>query len=193
MNPGLNISGDARVALPLFQQECGGSIPTSPLQLKIYKITLDRAKQLNYLWHSRLPNFGTGYLDATRINYGAFYNGICYAIAIWGMPGSPSLPYNTWLELKRLAIATDAPKYTSSYMIVKMTKFIKKLFPNVVMLISYQDTEVHTGTIYKASGWNIGRYHKGAKRIRANERGIIDNIDKTSLVPKIRWQKELHG
>ena len=49
------------------------------------------------------------------------------------------------------AIASDAPKYTATRMLSIMVKRIKKEFPDIVRLISYQDTEVHKGTIYKAA------------------------------------------
>ena len=62
---------------------------------------------------------------------------------------------HVWLELRRLAIAPDAPKFTATWMISKMIKDIKSRFPDVTMLVSYQDTEVHTGTIYKAANWKL--------------------------------------
>lgn len=188
------ISGDSvRVAYPLFRVEGDGSIPISPLQLEIIEISTKLSKSLNSLWHSRLPHYETGYLDSTRICYGALFKNRWYACAIWGMPISPSLPYDTWLELRRMAIADDSPKYTASRMIKIMTLLIRKKFPQIKMLISYQDLDVHSGTIYKASGWVIGNYHKGAPRIRSQSRyGVkLDNLNKTSYSPKLRWQKEL--
>lgn len=60
------------------------------------------------------------------------------------------------LELRRLAIADSAPPNTATQAISYMQKEIKRTMPDIKKLISYQDTEVHTGTIYKASNWNIG-------------------------------------
>jgi len=191
---GSRMRGDAVVAYPLFQKENGGSIPTSPLQLEIYEVPLSRARDLNRVWHSRLPLFKTGAAPRCKINFGAYYDGKFYAAAIWGMPISPALPHHTWLELKRMAICNDAPKNTASRMIKIMTVIIKRRFPFVTHLCSYQDEDVHRGTIYKSSGWVIGAYYKGGKNINYNMgRNIfeLDNENKNAKSPKIRWQKEI--
>lgn len=186
------LRGDSiRVVQPLFPVEGQGSIPMSPLQFKIVEIPLKTAKELNMLWHSRLPRYETGYLPTSRACFGAEYKNIYYATAIWGMPSSPSLPYKTWLELKRMAISNDAPKNTASRMIKIMEIIIKRNLPEVYMLISYQDTESHQGTIYKASNWKFGRLHKGAKAIRSKHRQNEDNLHGTGFVPKIRWEKQI--
>ncbi len=46
---------DVRVTCPLFQEEYGGSIPTSTLQLQFSRMDIKRALRLNDEWHSRLP------------------------------------------------------------------------------------------------------------------------------------------
>jgi len=57
------------------------------------------------------------------------------------------------LELRRLALSERCPKNTASRVIAIMVKLIRKKFPEINRLISYQDCSEHTGTIYKASGW----------------------------------------
>lgn len=95
---------------------------------------------------------------------------------------------NEWLELKRMAISSDAPKNTASRMLSFMVRDIKKRFPNVPNLISYQDPVVHTGTIYKASGWictgqrKSGGFSNTKKRFR--EKDQVPG-------PKIRWEKRI--
>jgi hypothetical protein len=42
-------------------------------------------------------------------------------------------------------------------MLSVMRKLIYREHPEITKLISYQDTDVHRGTIYKAAGWKIGR------------------------------------
>ena len=144
-----NMSGDSiMVVRPLFQVEGDGSIPISPLQFKISQIDSKLAKPLNKLWHSRLP-----IVDRTKICFGAEYKNRWYAVGIFCPPISRAFNNKNYLELKRLAISNNAPKNTASRMIKIMTILIKKQMPEIVKLISYQDTEVHTGTIYKASGW----------------------------------------
>ena len=70
-----------------------------------------------------------------------------------------------------------------------MTRFIRQSLPTVTKLISYQDTDVHQGTIYAASGWTEGGWCKGGKdtwttkkRFRASQQADGD---------KVRWEKSL--
>jgi hypothetical protein len=63
---------------------------------------------------------------------------------------------------------------------------IKKKFPQVVSLISYQDTEVHTGGIYAAAGWEKDIVTKGSSWGKSRKR----NKDQ-STADKIRWIYEL--
>ena len=89
------------------------------------------------------------------------------------------------LELRRLAICEKSPKYTATWMLAKMEKAIKKKFPEIIRLISYQDTEVHSGIIYKAGNWKAENETKGIswttdKRKRNKEQ---------SMANKIRWER----
>jgi len=77
-------------------------------------------------------------------------------------------------------------------MIGWMAKDIRKRIPKVTRLISYQDTDVHAGTIYKAAGWTATNL---SQRVNPNGKGghwacrsgCIDQ----SLAPKQRWEKVL--
>ncbi len=142
-----------RVVHPLFQAEGGGSTPTSALQLWFSEIELDRAKELNRLWHRTLPAFGGG---GCRVCYAAEFAGRFFAVAIWTNPSSPHLPQLTWLQLKRYAIADDAPKNTASRFGGWMTRDVRKRFPEVVTLVSYQDCDEHTGGLYRSMRWEAG-------------------------------------
>ena len=150
-------AGDARVACPLFQAEYGGSKPTSALQLKISKCQVKHACKLNEMWHSRLP-----LLDWSSVVRHRFYvcfvaecNNLYYATAIWSEPSAANRMKDgdKLMELRRLAIAPDAPKNTASRMLRVMKDKIAREWPQLLRLISYQDTEAHTGGIYKAAGW----------------------------------------
>lgn len=153
----LQTSGDCiRVVHPLFQVEGGGSIPTSPLQLHVGEITLDKAIELNALWHSRLPVANATNMQRVRhlACFGAEYDGIFYACAIWTDPIARAYNGRHWLELRRMAISDDAPANTGSRLLRIMRLMIRRKWPHIARLISYQDTEVHDGTIYKAAGWS---------------------------------------
>lgn len=139
-----------RVMHPLFQTGEGGSIPTSPLQMRVMECRFQDAKALNRMWHSRLPKLCS---VMCRVAYAAEFGGKTYAVAIWSRPVSHKLPQYEWLELQRMAVAPDAPKNTASWMLGVMARLIRKRLPDIDRLISYQDTEVHTGGIYKAAGW----------------------------------------
>ena len=154
----MNICGDStRVVHPLFQGEDGGSTPTSPLQLNIGQISVNQARDLNALWHSRFPWIEESNIVRNRrhVCFGAEFDGIFFACAIWSSPIAANRlkDGDRLLELRRLAIADDAPKNTATRMIKIMTISIRKRWPELVGLISYQDTEAHRGTIYKAAGW----------------------------------------
>jgi hypothetical protein len=84
--------------------------------------------------------------------YAAEHSNIYYAVALWGQPVARMLNGRGWYELRRMAIADDAPDNTASRMLRIMRLLIAKDRPEVVKLISYQDTEAHTGTIYKWLG-----------------------------------------
>jgi hypothetical protein len=69
-----------------------------------------------------------------------------------------------------------------------MKNIIKKEFSDIDRLISYQDTQVHKGTIYKASGWNAIHKTKGTswttkKRTRSKDQSLAD---------KVRWEYNLN-
>ena len=176
-----------RVVHPaFFQQEGGGSIPTSALQLQIVQTSLEVVLRLNTLWHSRLPRFhGT---SSVSMRFAAIHGGLYYAIAIWGPPSARLLPQNTWLELKRLAIAPDAPCNTASRMISIMARIIHQTHSEIEVLISYQDTEVHTGTIYRASGWYVAAHTKFTPW---DHPGRPHMFPDQSHADKVRWQKDL--
>lgn len=151
----MNARGESiRAMHPLFQEGQGGSIPTSPLQMRVERIDYRTAKELNQAWHSRLPRIGDppGTTNA-MVSFGAMLEAKVYAIAIWSHPVNRSLPQIEWLELRRMAISSDAPKNTASWMLGVMARLIRKQRPEITTLVSYQDMTVHAGTIYKAAGW----------------------------------------
>jgi len=183
----MNQSGDSiRVVHPLFQEEGGGANPTSPLQLHFGEITLRQAKLLNDTWHSRLPCYTQ---TQAIICYGAEFAGRFFAVAIWSNPSSASLP-SDWLELKRMAISGDSPRNTATRMIGWMIRDIKKKYPNCPKLISYQDTEVHKGTIYKASGWTLAHTSRGDTWQGRKNR---PRTKEQTTSPKIRWEMNTNG
>jgi len=118
--------------------------------------------------------------------YGAKYDSNWYAVGIWSSPVAQNRfkDGKKMLELRRMAICNDAPRNTATRMISVMTSLIHKRFPDIKRLISYQDTEVHNGTIYKASNWFIGGDSEGVSWTTQNRKR---NKEQT-LAKKIRWE-----
>jgi hypothetical protein len=182
-------SGDCiRVVHPLFREEGDGSIPSSPLQLEIVPVGFEYALRLNELWHSRLPRMGTGFVKVQPfLSFAAMYQGIAYAIAIWSNPVARNLPQQEWLELRRLAVAPDAPLHTCSRMLAIMARLIRRYRPHVNTLVSYSDTEAHRGTIYKAAGWRQTATNRDGNWTRRKR----PRPEAQSAAPKLRWEKTL--
>lgn len=130
-------------------------VPTSPKQFNVKEINVHLACRLNGMWHSRLPvvHWSNVVRSKKHVCYGLFFDGLCWAVAIFSSPIARSLDGDTILELRRYAIKEGSPKNTASWGLGKMIKMIKMKFPDVEKLVSYQDTDVHYGTIYKASNW----------------------------------------
>ena len=185
----MSTCGDSLISeQDLFQSQSGGVIPTSPLQFKIVEVNPYTASEYNKKWHSRLPRIHPSCITRNThyVCYGATFNNQCFAIAIWSSPVAQNRfkEGKSILELRRLAIAHNAPKNTASRMISVMIKLIHKKFPDIKRLISYQDTEVHKGTIYKASGWKI---ISETPFMTWKKRNYTHNPDQ-STSKKIRWE-----
>lgn len=180
------ISADSiRVVHPLFQEEGDGSQPISALQLRVVRISAERAMYFNRDWHSRLPQLTNW--QHCFVSFGATYLNRFYAIALWSHP--VARPFNNMgiLELRRMAIAPDAPTNTGSRFLRVMALIIVREIPGINRLISYQDTAVHKGTIYKAAGWQAKGFRKGSEWSCPSRHR--DKSQSTS--DKIRWEKKL--
>lgn len=151
----MSADGVPEIAYPLFQAGGGGSIPTSALQLQLDEIPMRQAQDLNRKWHSLLPRTDLGNLlcGTTSVAYAADFDGVWYAVAIWSQPIVRSVADGVTLELRRMAIGDDAPANTASRMLGVMRRLVKKKWPQLTRLVSYQAVDVHRGTIYKAAGW----------------------------------------
>jgi hypothetical protein len=193
-----DLCGDgARVAYPLFQTGDGGSRPTSPLHARdliFEKSPKNHAVTLIRMWHSRLPKCQRGpWTHAFR----GHINDYSYVVALWNNTSSRCLPQH-WRELRRMACSPDAPKNTASRFLAWMVRWFKKHEPQCERLISYQDTEVHTGTIYKAAGWTpewrtTKRIRDRSKNRTGTNRMYRSNLHgkKIDSISKIRWEKIL--
>lgn len=85
-----------------------------------------------------------------------------------------------------MAIAPDAPKNLASRFLSIMVKEIRRARPDIIKLISYQDTAVHKGTIYKASGWTLERTTEFVSWGITGRKGH-GKLDYQAPSPKNRW------
>ena len=182
-----------RIAYPLF----ASGVP--PLPIKARNLSFDLcsksfAVRLIGEWHSRLPICQSA---PWRFAFHAFANDYTYAIALWNNPSARTLPGH-WLELRRLAAAPDAPFNTCSRFLGWMVRYFRKNYPESERCISYQDTAVHSGTIYKASNWSVDYVSKERTRDRSKKRigtnrAYRSNINgvETDSSAKIRWGIDL--
>lgn len=146
-------------------------------------------------WHSRLPNTQAG---PWQFAFAALSpEGAVVAVALWNNPSARMLPSH-WLELRRMACSPDAPKFTASSFLGYMARYFKKHHPERERMISYQDTAVHEGTIYKATGWTAAYTSKPRVRDRSKprvgtERAYRSNLNgaEPDASAKVRWEKAL--
>lgn len=144
--------------------------------------------------HSRLPNTQKG---PWQFAFRAHFEGRTMAAALWNNPSARTLPGH-WLELRRMACCADAPFNTASRFLGWMARYFAEHHALREKLISYQDTAVHEGTIYKASGWTPEYVSKARVRDRSGNRvGTTRKYrhDMNGYAPaaseKIRWAKKL--
>lgn len=149
-------AGSVEAARHLFQGERGGSSPTSALQLRIEEIDMREACRLNRIWHSMLPRTDLGNMlcGNTSVAYVAEFDGRRYAVAIFSQPIIRAIAKDgKTIELRRLAICSEAPKNTASRMLSVCRRLVKSKYPQMVKCVSYLAVDVHKGTIYRAAGW----------------------------------------
>lgn len=149
------------------------------------------ARQCVRAWHSRLPVTQAG---PWKLAYVATFGGYLYGGALWHNPSARGLPQD-WLELRRLAIPEWAPPHTASWMLGAMRRHIAAELPDVPRLISYQDEDVHTGTIYRAAGWQPGYYSAPRARDRTPNRAGTRRAYRSDVngsapaaAGKVRWE-----
>lgn len=179
-----------RLINPLFAPELSPP-PAKASQLTLEPTTPEIARLLVADWHSRLPVTQVG---PWKLAFVAHHNFTAYGAALWHNPSARGLP-DEWLELRRLAIPDDAPPHTASWMLGGMRKWIRVNMPDVPRLLSYQDVDVHTGTIYKAAGWEATFFSKPRNRDRTPNRVGTRRAYRSDLngaepagSGKVRWE-----
>jgi hypothetical protein len=141
--------------LPLFQEEDGGSIPTSALHLQFREINANTAAMAYAKWHYL---GGQGFIS--QVSFGAYWQGKLEGAISYGPPNATDLAgywdrrtQGEWWEIKRLVMSPVCPKNSESRFIAITMKLLRKM-AMVKGIVTYADDgQGHQGTIYKASGF----------------------------------------
>lgn len=100
----------------------------------------------------------------SKLHFGVFLDGKCGGAMQLGDPidkrkaltAVPGTPWNSLLDLHRLAFADWLPRNGESRAIAAMIRFIKKHYPQIQWIQSYADaTQCGDGAIYRASGFQL--------------------------------------
>ena len=161
-------------------------------EIDIQETRAQIACMLNELWHSKLPKIHWSNVVRNKhyVCYAIKYKQAIIGVAIWSSPVA-AIRFkdgDKLLELRRLALSDVCPRNTASFVISSMIKDIKVRFPELIRLVSYQDTEAHLGTIYKASNWTAAPIQTSlldwttSKRKRSSLQSTAD---------KVRWEYNL--
>lgn len=151
------------------------------------------AAELNRRWHSILPRTDLGNLLCGNMSvaYAADFADKWYGVAIYSQPIIRSLCDDITIELRRLAICGEAPRNTASRMMAVTRRMLKKQFPELRKVISYQAVDVHRGTIYKADGWTpVGDVVAARPQRFYGDRGRATGPLQTTS-SKLRWEHAL--
>lgn len=190
---GLIVADINRLAFPLVETSWGKR-PAKASDLTVDRCPVQHARLLNETWHSRLPKTQFGPWMAA---YRAAFDGVSYAVALWNSPSARTLPSGL-IELRRMAVAPDAPHCTASRFLNQMVRRLRDDFPTMNRAISYQDAGVHTGTIYRAADWELANVAKPRARDRSGtrvgtRRDYRSNLngDEPDHSAKIRWEKAI--
>lgn len=165
--------------------------PQSAKDFEFIVMSAKNACEYNEEWHSRLPkiHWGNVVRNTHYVCFAALYEGEIYAITIWSSPVAQNRFKHgkQILELRRMATSPECPKFTATRMLAHNRKYIKNNMKDIALLISYQDTEVHKGTIYKADNWVAANLTKGTSWSNESRERNVEQ----SMADKVRWEYKI--
>ena len=173
---------------PLFHQPTDLAISARQLDLEL--VPMNWARQWNHDWHSQLPDVDGLTFGNVSIAHALTFDGGVYAVAIWTRPVAANRmthPTDHMVELRRLAIPDYAPKYTASRMLGRMERWFKRE-RDECRLLSYQMTDVHSGTIYKAANWHQAFIQPTHLPWSTSSRPRPVDVSSST---KIRWERQI--
>jgi hypothetical protein len=156
--------GSVNVERPAHQSEGGGSNPTPTLQKSewvVESIDLVTGQEM-----VRQHHYSRGGSNTAVYMHGLVRRSDRAVMGVaWWLPPTrvacESVDKQNWkrvLSLTRLVCLPDAPKNAASFLLAHSTRLIRK-DGRFVALVTYADeSQGHTGAIYRAAGWEyVGR------------------------------------
>lgn len=123
------------------------------------------------------------YPASAKFYIGIFYNQVMVGMVIYGSPSAmgglvgaifkdkSAMPLSDISELKRLfltgdesVLPVDAKKNLAGYAIARGNELVAQKFPNVKVIVTYSDSSVHSGSVYKATNAIYQGEYNGKKR-----------------------------
>lgn len=154
------------VECPAVQPGDGGSTPTSALHLDKHAYEVRPCPLADAQQMVRNHHYSKGGSNTAVYTHGLFErnSGKLIAVAWWLPPtrvACESVNRECWkqvLSLTRLVCLPDAPKNSASFLLAHSVRLIRKE-GRFKSLVTYADeSQNHTGGIYRASGWTyVGR------------------------------------
>jgi hypothetical protein len=157
------LSGESAVAARPVPPEGGGSIPTSPLQLRKAEWVVAGCDQNVAERFIIAEHYAKGASNTATYLHGLYptrwhWYAECVGVAWWIPPtrsAAEAWAGERWegvLSLSRLAIAPDVPRNACSFLLSKSVRKIDR--DRWHTLVTYADSwRGHTGAIYRACGW----------------------------------------
>ena len=183
--------------LSLFEELITKAAPRRTFMTKtgltVTEIPADLASYYVSIWHSVLPRCPK-FLVHGRCYLADGDDGFPVAVAVWSAPVARMLNGRGYYELRRLAVAPDAPENTCTSLLAAMRADIAATMPEVETFLSYQDEVAHHGTIYKADNWQVGWRSTRATSSKSSWGKSRDGRgEMQSASPKIAWIKPARG
>lgn len=177
---------------PANQQAEGGLIPTSALHFRIIPWYVAKAFITEHHYLKGCPaqhKFGIGVFSSSEP-----FAPIIGAL-LWGMPNAANRLRDGWVtfELTRMVILDCTTMNAESRALGWSARYIKKHYPEIKHLLAYSDVggRGHTGTIYKAAGWNMDARTLAANTDWNKHSGAESHKGRGSGTEKLRWRKTL--
>jgi len=139
---------------------------------EIKEIT-DRDSVFKFLWKYH-------YIKSKRLpivkSYGLYLNDSLMGVCVFGHSasvGATNILNGKGLELIRFCLVNNLKKNTASFFMSKCLKLLNKDKPELSGVISFADTSIHLGTIYKATNWEGVGTSKGSYCYKTKTGDII--------------------